>query len=79
MGDTQGAVIPEELEYIPAGYEKPAEHQGKLEKLVEDAVFVFSDNERGGNLAFREREGYVHDGKASNEYTYNGLMFFWNS
>lgn len=46
---------------------------------VEDAVFVFSDNERGGNLAFREREGYVHDGKASNEYTYNGLMFFWNS
>lgn len=31
-----------------------------------------------GNLAFREREGYVHDGTASDEYTYNGLRFFWN-
>lgn len=31
-----------------------------------------------GNLAFLEREGYVHDGTASNEYTYNGLKLFRN-
>ena len=45
---------------------------------VSDGTFVFADNEQDGNLAFREREGYVHDGRASNEYTYNGLRFFWN-
>lgn len=44
-----------------------------------DGVFTFADNEADGNLAFREREGYVHDGRAANEYTYNGLRFFWNS
>lgn len=30
-----------------------------------------------GNLAWREREGYAHDPTAANEYTYNGLLFFW--
>ena len=45
---------------------------------VEDGTFRFADNEADGNLAFLEREGYVHDGTASNEYTYNGLRFFWN-
>lgn len=45
---------------------------------VADGTFVFADNEQEGNLVFREREGYVHDGNASNEYTYNGLRFFWN-
>lgn len=46
---------------------------------VPDGTFVFADNEKDGNLAFREREGYVHDGTASNEYTYNGLLFFWSA
>lgn len=46
---------------------------------VSDGTFVLADNEQEGNLAFREREGYVHDGNASNEYTNNGLRFFWNS
>lgn len=32
-----------------------------------------ADSEAASNLAFREREGYEHDGRASNEYTYNGL------
>lgn len=45
---------------------------------VADGTFRFADNETEGNLAFREREGYVHDGTASEEYTYNGLRFFWN-
>lgn len=41
-------------------------------------TFRFADNEADGNRAFLEREGYVHDGTASDEYTYNGLCFFWN-
>lgn len=43
-----------------------------------DGTFVMADNERDGNLAFREREGYSHDGRAANEYMYNALRFFWN-
>lgn len=45
---------------------------------VEDGTFRFADNEADGNLAFLEREGYTHNGTASDEYTYNGLCFFWN-
>ena len=44
-----------------------------------DGFFRFADNEADGNLSFLEREGYSHDGKASEEYTYNGLRFFWNN
>ena len=43
-----------------------------------NGVFVEADSEAEGNLAHREREGYRHDGAASDEYTYNGLRFFWN-
>lgn len=43
-----------------------------------DGFFRFADNEADGNLSFLEREGCSHDGKASDEYTYNGLCFFWN-
>lgn len=45
---------------------------------VEDGTFRFANNEADGNLVFLEREGYIHDGTASDEYTYNGLRFFWN-
>lgn len=45
---------------------------------VADGTFRFSDNETDGNLSFLEREGYMHNGMASDEYTYNGLRFFWN-
>ena len=43
-----------------------------------DGMFTFANNESDGNLSFRAREGYSHDGKACDEYTYNGLHFFWN-
>ena len=43
---------------------------------VPDGTFRFADNEEG-NLLFLEREGYEHDATASEEYTYNGLKFFW--
>lgn len=45
---------------------------------VSDRTFVLADDEKSGNLAFREREGYTHDGIAANEYVYNALCFFWN-
>lgn len=39
--------------------------------------FRMADNEKEGNLSFREQEGAAHDGYASNQYMYNGLRFFW--
>ncbi len=45
---------------------------------VSDGIFRIGISEADGNLAFLEKEGYVHDTTASNEYTYNGLCFFWN-
>ncbi|MCI8914586.1 MAG: prolyl oligopeptidase family serine peptidase [Lawsonibacter sp.] len=46
--------------------------------MGETDVFTFADSEVEGNLSFREREGYSHDGNAANEYMYNALRFFWN-
>lgn len=43
-----------------------------------DGFFRLAKTETDGNLSFLEREGYSHDGRASEEYTYNGLRFFWN-
>lgn len=40
--------------------------------------FREADNESEGNLAFRVKEGYSHDGRASTEYAYNGMLWFWN-
>ena len=45
---------------------------------IGDGTFRFADNELDGNLAYREREGYEHTYQAANEYTYNGLRFFWS-
>lgn len=44
-----------------------------------DGMFTFANNEADGNLSFLEREGYEHNQQASEEYTYNGLRFFWNA
>lgn len=33
----------------------------------------------GRNFAYRVKDGYSHDGLASMEYTYNGLIRFWNT
>ena len=41
-------------------------------------MFKLAKNESEGNMSFLEREGYKHDAKANDEYTYNGLRFFWN-
>lgn len=47
--------------------------------MGETDAFTFANNEAEGNLAFREREGYVHDATACNEYAYNALCFFWSA
>lgn len=41
-------------------------------------MFKLAKNESEGNMSFLERKGYKHDAKATDEYTYNGLRFFWN-
>lgn len=41
-------------------------------------MFKLAKNESEGNMSFLEREGYKYDAKATDEYTYNGLRFFWN-
>lgn len=52
--------------------------RGVMEMGTDSEIFTFGDSEAEGNLSFREREGYVHDGRAANEYMYNALRFFWN-
>ena len=36
------------------------------------------DRSKSGNIAFRIKDGCSHDGHAAREYTYNGLLSFWN-
>lgn len=44
----------------------------------ESGIFKEANNEMEGNLAFRVKEGYSHDSRASMEYAYNGMLWFWN-
>lgn len=39
--------------------------------------FILADSEKSGNIAFRIKDGYGHDGRAAMEYTYNGLLWLW--
>jgi acetyl esterase/lipase len=43
-------------------------------KLMRESSY-FTENV---NFAYRVKEGYSHDGLAAMEYTYNGLLWFWN-
>lgn len=47
--------------------------------MAQTDMFTLADAEAEGNLSFREREGYAHDGDAANEYMYNALRFFWSA
>lgn len=40
-------------------------------------IFIESDNEMDGNLAYRVQEGNAHDGGAALQYIYNGLIWLW--
>mgnify|MGYP000018567799 FL=1 len=90
--DYLSGIIPDELEYIPQGYENPAEQQGRLEKLTYDTWESFTYKQKTQKLTkeawvyipygYSEDEKYnvfyLSHGGWSNEYTYNGLRFFWS-
>ncbi|MBP3871261.1 MAG: hypothetical protein J6E46_09820 [Faecalicoccus sp.] len=42
-------------------------------------TFYLADNETDGNISFRIYEGGTHGKEASNQYTFNGLLWFWNN
>ncbi|MDR1879581.1 MAG: hypothetical protein LBQ78_01435, partial [Tannerellaceae bacterium] len=50
----------------------------RVNRMRNSPYFTEADNERDGNFAYRVKEGYAHDGRASMEYTYNGLLWFWH-
>jgi hypothetical protein len=51
--------------------------ENRVGKMRNSPYFTEADNERDGNFAYRVKAGYAHDGRASMEYTYNGLLWFW--
>lgn len=54
--------------------------RGQIEAMTNSKTDMFhlGNSEEDGNMAFLVRDGYVHDYQALMEYTYNGLLFFWN-
>lgn len=53
--------------------------KSQIQSMASNDMFTLADTEAEGNLAWREMDGYSHGREASNLYTYNGLMFFWNN
>ena len=54
--------------------------RAQIDSMVDDGggTFLRADSLEDGNVAFRMRDGYSHDGNAANEYTYNGMRLFFN-
>ncbi len=54
--------------------------RSQIESMVNDApqMFAYGKSEAEGNVSYMEQEGFSHNEEASEEYTYNGLCFFWN-
>ena len=51
----------------------------QIENMQSYDSFRYSDTEKDGNLTFRIKKGYSHNGTAATEYIYNALRWFWNS
>lgn len=51
----------------------------QIENMQNYESFRYSDTEKDGNLTFRIKEGYSHNGTAVMEYSYNALRWFWNT
>lgn len=51
----------------------------QIENMQNYDSFRYSDTEKDGNLTFRIKEGYSHNGTAAMEYAYNALRWFWNT
>lgn len=45
----------------------------QIENMLNYDSFRYSDTEKDGNLTFRIKEGYSHNGAAAMEYAYNAL------
>lgn len=61
--------------------ENPHELKNIIDHAIQDApggTFIESNNESGGNLAYRVQEGNAHDGNAALQYIYNGLVWLWS-
>jgi predicted alpha/beta superfamily hydrolase len=52
--------------------------ENRVKQMRNSPYFTESDNERNGNFTYHVKEGYSHDNFAAMEYTYNGLLWFWN-
>lgn len=50
----------------------------QMNAMFNAKYFSQANNEKDGNIAYTIKEGYVHDGKASNEYFYNALTWVWH-
>ena len=50
----------------------------RVNKMRNSPYFIEANNKQDGNFAYSVKDGYAHDGRASTEYTYNGLCWFWN-
>lgn len=62
----QSGIIPDELEAIPQGYEKPADHQGTLQKITYDTWESFTYDQKSQKLT-KEAWVYVPYGYDENE------------
>ena len=64
--DYLSGIIPDELEYIPQGYENPAEQQGRLEKLTYDTWESFTYKQKTQKLT-KEAWVYIPYGYSEDE------------
>ena len=62
----ESATIPDELEYIPDGYEAPADQQGSLQKITYDTWESFTYDQKSQKLT-KEAWVYVPYGYDENE------------
>ena len=54
--------------------------KAQIQSMVDTAPDMFKPGktESEGNVSYMEQQGFSHNEEASEEYTYNGLCFFWN-
>jgi hypothetical protein len=52
--------------------------QSRTRRMGASRFFVDADRSSEGNFAYREKQGYSHNGTAAMEYTYNGMKAFWS-
>lgn len=52
----------------------------QINSMVKDYsdIFHLADNEVDGNVSYRIYKGGTHGPEAASQYTYNGLLWFWN-